>query len=105
MKPDIEYRPKKKQPLAQSGSVLGLEPRGPRFKSSAADQTPVAQPEEHGPSKSEDAGSSPAGCATFDRNAYQARYMREIYRPAKKLGITPSEYRARKSKEETPCSS
>jgi hypothetical protein len=36
----------------------------------------------------------------FDRNAYQKDYMREIYRPAKKLGITPEEYRARKSKGE-----
>lgn len=31
----------------------------------------------------------------FDRNAYQARYLREIWRPAKKLGLTPAEYKAK----------
>lgn len=37
--------------------------------------------------------------SNFDRNAYQARYLREIWRPAKKLGLTPAEYKAKISSE------
>ena len=38
-----------------------------------------------------------APAAKFDRNAYQAAYMRD-QRKAKKLGLTVAEYRARKPK-------
>lgn len=137
---------KKIQPLAQSGSALGLEPRGRKFKSCAADQpscSSTVEPTAHNgpvlgstPSRrsklegetrrrvvasasvigdnngleKEDVkcvphtSKAPTSSTTtpkFDRNAYQAKYMREIYRPAKNLGITPEEYRARKYKGES----
>lgn len=68
MKPPVEYRPRNRQPVAQSGSAPASGAGGREFKSHPVDQ----------PKKSK---------SKFDRAAYQREYMRR-YRARQKAAKT-----------------